>query len=212
MCGIIVALVLERPLPSLETPELVAAIRARTGQSQEDLARQLDVSFATVNAWERGRTAPRATHRAALDRLAAELGIVQGLTALVIDDDLDAVRIAETMLAASSIDIDVVSTTDGSDGLLLCGSLKPDLVLLDVRMPNIDGFSVAEALDRIEGLEHTVLYFVTAHADAEVQARAFAAGADGVLSKPLTFERIERLVTGIAETDRARRGGSSRAG
>ena len=191
-------------MSTLPTTALVARIRARTGQSQEELARELDVSFATVNAWERGRSEPRPAHRRVLDRLAADLGIRQGLTVLVIDDDEDAAVLAQAHLERSRPDVHVSTATNGSDGLLLLGTMKPDLVLLDVRMPGIDGFEVAAAMGRVEGLDHVILVFVTGVSDPDLPARAQAAGAAEVIAKPVTADVVDRLLEFVAEADRER--------
>ncbi|MBW3658726.1 MAG: response regulator [Actinobacteria bacterium] len=191
-------------MSTLPTPALVARIRARTGQSQEDLARQLGVSFATVNAWERGRSAPRVTHRATLDALASDLGIRQGLSVLVIDDDPDAAELAKVHLERSSYDVQVSTASNGSDGLLLLGANKPDLVLLDVRMPGIDGFEVAAAMERVPGLDHVILVFLTGVSEPDLHERARVAGAADVVAKPITPERVRAVLDLVAEADRER--------
>ncbi len=191
-------------MATLPTPALVARIRARTGQSQEELARELDVSFATVNAWERGRSQPRPSHRVVLDELAAELGIRQGLSVLVIDDDPDVASLIGSQLERTSFEVSTRTATSGADGLLLLGFLKPDLVLLDIRMPRIDGFEVAAAMGRVSGLDHVVLVFVTAATDPELHERALAAGAAEVLVKPVARGDVERLLRIVSEADQAR--------
>lgn len=191
-------------MSTLPTPALVARIRARTGQSQEDLARQLDVSFATVNAWERGRSAPRPVHRAALDALATDLGIRQGLSVLVIDDDPDAADLARVYLERSDFDVAVQTAASGADGLLILGAIKPDLVLLDVKMPGIDGFEVAAAMQRVPGLDHVILVFLTGLSDEHLHERARVAGAADVVAKPITAERVRDLLELVAEADRER--------
>ena len=115
--------------------------------SQEELARRLDVSFASVNAWERARTEPRAVHRKKLDEMAEELGIRQGLSVVVIDDEPDVCELAEVMIRTVDPTAIVTTATSGTDGLLACGALQPDLVLLDLRMPGLDGVKVARAME-----------------------------------------------------------------
>jgi CheY-like chemotaxis protein len=181
-------------MPSLPTPELVEAIRARAGVSQEELARRLGVSFASVNAWERGRSEPRATHRAQLDELAATLGVSQGLTILVIDDDPDVGALVEAYASVLRPDGEVSVATDGHDGLLLCGTLRPDLVMLDILMPGIDGFEVADAMRRVPGLEHSTLVFVTAVRDREILERARHSHAAALISKPMARADFERCL------------------
>lgn len=171
--------------------------------SQEELARRLDVSFASVNAWERGRTEPRAVHRMKLDQMAEELGVRQGLSVVVIDDEPDVCELTEVMLRAVEPDALVTTATSGTDGLLACGSLRPDLVLLDLRMPNLDGLEVAEAMSRTEGLEHTVLVFVTG-ATSGPQREAAERVAARVMTKPLVHDDVVELI-GLVDDEDTRR-------
>jgi CheY-like chemotaxis protein/DNA-binding XRE family transcriptional regulator len=196
-------------LGSLVTTELVARIRAAAGITQEELARQLGVSFPTVNAWERGRAEPRAYHRASLDALAKAHGIIQGLSVLIIDDDDDVARVMGSLLEMHLDDV-VVSIANGSaEGLLMCGAIKPDVVLLDVRMPGLDGLEVADALSSIDGLERTRLVFVTGRVDDELLA---AAGRDSrpVLQKPFEadefFDVVDTVIRGIVAAASATNG------
>lgn len=193
-------------MSKLETPDLVAAIRARVRISQEELARRMDVSFASVNAWERGRTVPRDVHRARLDELAKELGIRQGLDVVVIDDDPDVCELAAAMLGALEPSARVTTATSGTDGLLACGSVKPDLVLLDLMMPGLDGLEVASAMARVEGLEDTVLVFLTGASDGELRDRAERVAAR-VLTKPIRRWTLDEVL-GLVDHPDTRRVGS----
>lgn len=180
-------------------------IRLKAEISQEELARRLDVSFASVNAWERGRTEPRAVHRMKLDEMAEELGVRQGLSVVVIDDEPDVCELAEVMIRAVEPGALVTTATSGTDGLLACGSLQPDLVLLDLRMPGLDGLEVAEAMSRTEGLERSVLVFVTGTSQGPLREAAEAVAAR-VMTKPLTHKDITELIELVDALDTKRIG------
>lgn len=177
----------------LATTDLVARIRTTAGLTQEQLARQLGVSFPTVNAWERGRAEPRAYHRASLDAMAKAHGIIQGLTVLIIDDDEDVAEMMASVIEAYFEDVVVSIAASGTAGLLTCGAIKPDIVLLDVRMPGLDGRAVADALTNVDGLERTRLVFVTGQADAELLATA-ARDDHPVLTKPFETRDLTNLI------------------
>lgn len=165
----------------------------KEGISQEELARRMGVSFASVNAWERGRTEPRAIHRMRLDEIAKDLGIRQTLTVVVIDDEPDVCELAEVMIRSVDPKATVTTATSGTDGLLACGSVQPDLVLLDLLMPGLDGLEVAEAMSRVEGLQQTVLVFVTGTTEGPMRAAAEEVAA-AVVTKPLTAEEMRVIV------------------
>ncbi len=179
-------------------PELVSAIRERAGLTQEALARELGVSFPTVNAWERGRSCPRADHLEALHEFAERVGIHRGITVLVIDDDPVSCAVLEGRLDATPIQVTTLVVENGFDGLVMCGMHRPDLVLLDVLMPGIDGVEVARRLHVIPGLEETVVVFVTAATDPEILSRVRATGKQ-VLVKPVSQGDVDALVASVAE-------------
>ena len=173
--------------------------------SQEELARRLDVSFASVNAWERGRTEPREVHRMKLDQMANDLGVRQGLSVVVIDDEPDVCELTEVMILTVEPGAVVTTATSGPDGLLACGALRPDLVLLDLRMPGLDGLEVAEAMSRTEGLERSVLVFVTGTSSGPLRDAAEAVAAR-VMTKPLSHQDTIDLVALVDALDTKRIG------
>lgn len=180
----------------IPTAELVARIRATSGDTQEGLARKLGVSYPTVNAWERGRSEPHADRRRALETLAASLGIRAELAVLIIDDD----PVTAEIVRAAAVDVDaavtVTAALDGWEGLIACGAIMPPLLLLDVMMPGLDGFEVARRLPGIEGLEDTRVVFVTASNSDAVLARADALGRE-VLHKPLDLDVLTHLMRDV---------------
>jgi CheY-like chemotaxis protein len=178
----------------LPTTRLVSAIRKRTGLTQEGLARDLGVSFATLNAWERGRSEPRPSHRRILEEMASDLGIDGGLRVLIVDDDPAACSVLEAILNASPRDITVWSESNGTDGLLRCGAIRPDVMFLDIRMPGIDGFAVADRVNRIGGLEDVRIVFNTFVTDETILERARNSSAVAVLTKPNTPRDVEEAL------------------
>lgn len=177
----------------------------KEGISQEELARRMGVSFASVNAWERGRTEPRAVHRMKLDELASDLGVRQGLSVVVIDDEPDVCELAEVMLLTVEPLAVITTATSGTDGLLACGATLPDLVMLDLRMPGLDGLEVADAMSRVEGLARTVLVFVTGTTEGPDRDQAEKVAA-AVVTKPLTRSDMVRLIALVDAPDTRRVG------
>ncbi|MCI0633005.1 MAG: response regulator [Actinobacteria bacterium] len=108
---------------------------------------------------------------------------------LVVDDDPDIARFVEVNLRSAGYDVTVAS--DGEEALLKAGSLRPDLVLLDVMMPRIDGFEVAHRLRRNPQTSSTSIIMLTAKALATDKVLGLTAGADDYIIKP--FDPIELL-------------------
>jgi putative two-component system response regulator len=102
---------------------------------------------------------------------------------LVVDDDAANRELLEEVLVAEGLE--VVTAPDGRSSLQEFARLKPDLVLLDVNMPFLDGFEVCRRLKRDPDTRLTPIVLVTALSATEDRVRGIKAGADGFLSKPL---------------------------
>lgn len=124
------------------------------------------------------------------------------LRTLIVDDEPLAIERLEVICRALP-QIEVVGTAlDGASGLRMAGALAPDLVLLDMTMPEADGLTVARGL--AAGDTPPAVIFVTAHDNFAVEA--FDLDAVDYVLKPVTAGRLERAVGRVA----ARRGARSR--
>jgi putative two-component system response regulator len=110
---------------------------------------------------------------------------------LVIDDEPANVALLEAILADNGY-TRVYSLRDSRLALQLCRELEPDLILLDLMMPHVDGFAVLEALRAEPGEIFLPVIVLTADANEEARLRALAAGASDFLLKP--FDQLEALL------------------
>src|SRR5690606_2575017 len=112
------------------------------------------------------------------------------LRTMIVDDEPLAIERMQ-VLCAEIEDLAVVGTaSDGEAALRLAEKLKPDLMLLDMTMPGIDGLTVARRLARLA--QRPAVIFVTAHEDFAVEA--FDLEAVDYVLKPVGAERLERAV------------------
>jgi len=79
----------------------------------------------------------------------------------------------------------VVSAPDGARGIELARELLPDIVLLDIQLPTMDGYAVARALRGLNGLATTPIIAVTSYAMVGDREKAIEAGCTGYLEKPI---------------------------
>jgi putative two-component system response regulator len=108
---------------------------------------------------------------------------------LIVDDEQANVRLLETVLARAAFS-NTISTTDSRKVLGLFRSERPDLVLLDLRMPGFDGFAVLQQLQKeIPPDEYLPILVLTADVGDETKRRALSVGAKDFLLKP--FDQVE---------------------
>ena len=79
----------------------------------------------------------------------------------------------------------VTSVVDGASALALVVALRPDIILLDIQLPGMDGYEVAAALRRMVEVRDTPIVAVTSYAMIGDRERALAAGCSGYLEKPI---------------------------
>jgi two-component system alkaline phosphatase synthesis response regulator PhoP len=102
---------------------------------------------------------------------------------LIIDDEVDILEILKYNLVKEGFAVEVAS--NGLDGIEIAKKFHPDLIILDVMMPQMDGIEVCEALRKLPGFESTLICFLTARGEDYSQIAGLDAGADDYISKPV---------------------------
>ena len=111
---------------------------------------------------------------------------------LVVDDNVDAARTLQAVLRSLGHEVDVAH--DGPAALDLARERRPELVLLDISMPGMDGLEVARRLRRQPGLQRTRLAAVTGLSHESARRQSREAGFDAHLVKPLSPQDLARLL------------------
>lgn len=102
---------------------------------------------------------------------------------LIIDDITENIQIVSGMLKKENYK--VIASTNGRDGIEIAKLKQPDLILLDIQMPDMDGFEVCRALKDDEKTKRIPIMFMTARIDEESIEEAFKAGAADYVTKPI---------------------------
>jgi CheY-like chemotaxis protein len=118
---------------------------------------------------------------------------------LVVDDEPDIVRVVVKILSARGHD--VVTAVDGPQGLEAVRTEKPDVVVLDLNLPKMDGFEVCRHIKSDDDTKHTPVVMMTAaYVTVEDADRGTKLGADEYVTKPFLREvlihNVERLLPG----------------
>jgi DNA-binding response OmpR family regulator len=101
---------------------------------------------------------------------------------LVVDDDLDSLKLIGLMLQRQGYQ--VLAAPDGAHALVQAESERPDLILLDIMMPDMDGYEVCRRLKRDPRLANIPIMIFSAKSSADDKIAGFEAGADDYLTKP----------------------------
>jgi two-component system alkaline phosphatase synthesis response regulator PhoP len=102
---------------------------------------------------------------------------------LLVDDEPDILEIVSYNL--SSEGYKVITADNGSDAVKLARKKNPQLIILDVMMPGMDGIEACEKIRKIPELEDTIITFLTARGEDYSQMAGFDAGADDYITKPI---------------------------
>lgn len=102
---------------------------------------------------------------------------------LVIEDNEQNLYLVRFILERSGYE--VFAAPDGRSGIETAASLRPDLILLDIQLPGMDGYTVARNLRRNEDLARTPIVAVTSYAMVGDREKVMEAGCDGYLEKPI---------------------------
>ena len=107
---------------------------------------------------------------------------------MVVDDQAANIRVVAALLERHGYQVD--SANNGVDALALATESRPDLVLLDMMMPGMDGFELLAGLKALPGMREVPCIFLTAAQDRDLLLRAFDAGAVDYVTKPFMPEEL----------------------
>ena len=111
---------------------------------------------------------------------------------LVIDDEPQITEIIEAFLTNAGHEVFV--NNDGNKGLTQAMQIKPDIILLDIMMPNTDGYSICNSLKNDPSTSDIPVVFLTGKDRSDDQGRSFQAGGDMFIKKPFSCERLLEIV------------------
>ena len=107
---------------------------------------------------------------------------------LVVEDNRDNMTLIKDVL--SSLDYEVLSAKDGEEGLHSARTEKPSLILMDLSLPRMDGWTATRQLKSDPELAHIPVIALTAHAMIGDRERALSAGCDDYVSKPINIREL----------------------
>jgi len=122
-----------------------------------------------------------------------------GKTVLVVDDEVNIVTSLEYVMKAAGFD--VATAYDGEEALTKVAEIVPDLVILDVMMPKLDGFEVCEKIRANPLWESVIIVMLTARGRDSEREKGLSLGANDYLTKPFSTHDILKRVKELLSTN-----------
>lgn len=116
-------------------------------------------------------------------------------TLLVVDDEEDLLEFISYNLRKEGYN--VITAEDGRKSIALAREHHPDLVLLDIMMPEMSGIEVCRIFKDDEALRHTPIIFLTAKIDEKFEVEGLDLGADDYLSKPISVQKLKSRIKAV---------------
>jgi two-component system, OmpR family, alkaline phosphatase synthesis response regulator PhoP len=109
-------------------------------------------------------------------------------TILVVDDEQDLLDLIEYNLKNEGYQ--VLKAENGLEGIKIARESSPDLILLDIMMPKMDGLQVCEEIRRDQRIQHIPIIFLTARGDERTEVEGLDRGADDYITKPISTRKL----------------------
>jgi CheY-like chemotaxis protein len=119
-------------------------------------------------------------------------------TVLVVDDNSLNLEICREILDG---DYEVLTARDGSEAIRLASRHKPGVILLDIMLPNMDGYETCRRLRNVSATRNTTIIMVSAKAMPSERAEGLAAGADFYLTKPFDDSELLTAIRSCQESE-----------
>lgn len=116
-------------------------------------------------------------------------------TILVVDDEADVIQIVRILLEKEAHT--VLSAPDGQTGLMIALTRQPDLVILDLMMPGIDGFEVLRLMKGEKRMANIPVIMLTARSDYSAKAQAWESYAEAYVTKPFDVDELAEAVRDV---------------
>ena len=120
-----------------------------------------------------------------------------GPTVLVVEDFEDNRFMMRRLLEMSGYR--VVEAVNGEQAVEVAANERPDLILMDLSLPKLDGLAATRRIRQSNGLSHVPIVAVSAHDTSDFHADALAAGCNEYVTKPIDFDQLESLLKKLLE-------------
>lgn len=121
----------------------------------------------------------------------------RNFTLMVVEDDKDLLGLYQLQVSHWPMPVDLHLQTRALDALMSLERIQPDMLILDLQMPGIDGFDLLEAIRRNPRLSDVVILVVTGLGEQSIKMRGGLPAYIPVLHKPIPFPQIQEMAQGV---------------
>ncbi len=116
-------------------------------------------------------------------------------TVMIVEDSTDTRNVLSATLVEKGYR--VVTAKDGEEAIKVAKRVQPNLILMDLNLPQMDGLAATQQIRKHEELSRVMILAITAYDTYGMKEAALEAGCDGYLTKPLDFQKLDKIVTRI---------------
>jgi len=176
--------------------------------STREAAKLLEVAVSTIQLWtNNGLLKAWVTaggHRRIAKHSVDELlnrqkeiandGKSENLTMVIVEDSAQQMRLYKKQFSVGNINARILTAVDGYEGLIKIGRFLPEIIITDLKMPNMDGFRMIEAIKMLKDLNDSLIIVVSGLSEVEIEANGGLPDGVSYFRKPVDFESLISLV------------------
>jgi chemosensory pili system protein ChpA (sensor histidine kinase/response regulator) len=132
---------------------------------------------------------------------ARDRGALRETTTVLVAEDDDDIRLLMLMLLRMK-GYKTAEARDGQETLEVAQGLRPDVILMDLQLPRLNGFAVARYVRQTETLRNVPIIVVSAHDPAKHRNLALAAGCNAYVQKPIDFDSLDGMILNLVSSRR----------
>lgn len=115
-----------------------------------------------------------------------------GETILVVDDNLINLKLARVLLSLEGYQVQTAG--DANEALKILKNFRPDLILMDIQLPGMNGLELTSKIKADASLKHIEIIALTAYAMKGDEEKALAAGCNGYIAKPINTQTLPKII------------------
>lgn len=113
---------------------------------------------------------------------------------VIVEDSAQQMRLYKKHFSMAKLHAQIITAPDGYEGLIQIGRVLPEVIITDLKMPNMDGFRMIEAFSALEELEHSLIIVVSGLSEHEIEDHGGLPSGVRYFQKPVNFEVLVRLI------------------